>query len=306
MNRPSTRASAVAIVLPWILALAGFAFAVLWLRGSSPLQGGGSIAATDSQQIATLKIALASANATNEALRIELDRLRLASTGIAGIQRDASDPLAQQAGATKGAAPDQGEIGKRLKNALARSASGDAAAKSEAAKLIWELLRSGEGSAAALRDIYLDTADAQNRKLLLGSMMFAGSPETKDFIIDQVHSEKDPQLRQMLMAQTAKYATGEMAGALAPTFIQSIDSGEDPRVRIAAIRGLRFAPGTDAPQALARAAADPADDVRIAAIDVLASRPSNEETLRRLATSDPSARVREFAQCRMLVAKEAH
>jgi len=53
-----------------------------------------------------------------------------------------------------------------------------------------------------------------------------------------------------------------------------------------------------------RAATDPAEDVRIAALDILASRPRGQETLLELIRNDPSPRVREFAECRAVVAKE--
>jgi len=294
--------STTATVLPWILAFAGILFAAsAWLGWSPRFESTLGNAASASQDVATLRVALASANAANESMRQELDRLR------ALARPPASDGRARKAGDdSTHAGPDetQQEIGKRLKDALERTAQGDPAARAEAAKEIWKLLRTGAGAGAVLRDAYLATTDARARTLLLASMTLSDSPETKDFVIDQVHGEKDPQLRRVLMGQAAKYATADMAAALAPTFVQSIDSAEDPQTRIAAIRGLRYAPGSDAPAALMRAATDPSEDVRIAALDVLASRPRGQETMLELIRNDPSPRVREFAECRAVIAKE--
>jgi len=292
--------------LPWILALAGLTFgAIVWVRVPAAPEGARSAATPDSREVNTLKATLASANAMNDTLRKELDRMRATSAkgpgGAFGLPGGGG--MAGTGGAGNAPSADQQEIGNRLKDALSRAQT-DPTAAAQVATTLFELLRTGPGSVDLLRDAYVNTTDPRSKKLLLMSMAFSGSQETRDFVADQLQTEKDPQVRQVLVGQAAQAATGDLAKTLAPTFIQTIDSTDDLQTRIAAVRGLRYAPGADAPGALMRAAADPSDEMRIAAIDVLASRPGDSQMVQQLLANDPSPRVREFAQCRMLVAKE--
>ena len=259
---------------------------------------------SESKEIGALKIALASANATNDAIRHELDRLRMARGSASAAGGGGGALTAGADSDTKGPTTEQQEMGKRLKDALAHMETGDAASKAEAAKAVWALLQSGPGAGAVLRDAYLNTHDTLGKTLVVGSMAFANAPEAKDLVIDQVQSEKDPLLRQVLMKQAAKYATPDVANALASTFVQSVDSTDDPQTRIAAIRGLRYASGAVGSQALMRAAADPSEDVRVTAIDVLLARHPQDPTLLELIANDTSPRVREFAHCQQVVTSE--
>jgi hypothetical protein len=53
-----------------------------------------------------------------------------------------------------------------------------------------------------------------------------------------------------------------------------------------------------------RAAADPSEEVRIAAIDVLLSRQPRDPALLQLIENDSSPRVQEFAHCQQVVTND--
>lgn len=299
-----------ATMFPWLLALAGVAFGtVVWVQSPKVSEKAPTGASSEPREAKGSSLALKTAGAENQVLRLELDRLRALTSGTEGggpgQPASAANAAAPSSAATEGALED---LARLLKEQLVLAAAGDARAKGEVAQAVFDMLRSRAEAFSALKDVYLGTADANSRKILLASMTFSGSGKVKDFVMDQIRSEKDPEVRRTLMTNAARYATTEDLNAgLASTFIQSVDNrAEDPATRVAAIRGLRHAPGGEAPDALMRAAADPSEEVRIAAIDVLASRPEGDRTLEQLAASDASPRVREFAQCRLVVAKAVH
>src|SRR5689334_11261614 len=111
------RSAAAAAVLPWGLALAGLAFgSAMWFRAPSASNPAAS-STSESNEIKALKTALASANATSDALRHELDRLRVPrdpATAAAGP----GDVHAAAQETAKGPTSEQQEMGKRLKDAL--------------------------------------------------------------------------------------------------------------------------------------------------------------------------------------------
>jgi hypothetical protein len=302
VNFPHDRVT-IRVVLPWLLAVAGVGFgsAVVFHQRAIPKPSAASV--SEAKDIIALKAALASANAANEALRRELDRLRTGPATSSGAESGGASATTPPSDG-KGPTIEQEQIGKRLQDALARMEAGDTAAKAEAAQAVLALLQSGPGAGPVLRDAYLNSHETLGKALVIGSMAFANASETKDLVIDQVQSEKDPVLRQVLMKQAAKYATPEVANALQGTFIQSVDSTDDAQTRIAAIRGLRYASGADGVQALMHAAADPSEDVRLAAIDVLLARQPQDPMLAQLIANDASPRVREFAHCQQVVTSE--
>jgi HEAT repeat protein len=293
--------------MPWLLAAAGLAFgSVVWL--ASPTLTGREATGTADEALAAkrLGLSLQTAQAENQVLRRELDRLSaLVKQSGAGTALGGSSPAGGKGASSRPKDGTLDDLTNLLKEALALAAAGDARAKADAAQAVADLIRSGPQAFSALRDVYLATTDPHSRKLLLASMVFSGSAEVKDFVMDQVQNEKDPEVRRTLMTNAARYATrDDLNGGLTSTFVQSIDaSDEDPATRAAAVRGLRYAHGTAAPDALMRAANDPSEEVRISAIDVIASRPGGERALQKLASSDASLRVREFAQCRLLIAQ---
>jgi HEAT repeat protein len=136
-------------------------------------------------------------------------------------------------------------------------------------------------------------------------MYFSLSPEVRDFLTEQALQEKDPMLRRVLISQAANYATPDGDGRLESTFIDSLGASDDADLRQAAIRGLRYASGESVSEALVKAAADPDEKVRLAAMDVLSARPELRERLSEIVSSDASSHVREIGNCRLLIAQEA-
>ena len=92
-----------------------------------------------------------------------------------------------------------------------------------------------------------------------------------------------------------------MSLAVCPRSVKEVAPERDRTIeRRTEVKRLGFA---DAQAALLRAAKDDDEKVRLAAMDLLASRPALRTQLRDLAANDPSERVREVAQCRLMVAE---
>jgi hypothetical protein len=301
----------MASLLPWLLGVAGLLIAALaWLRPVSAPETS-LVGSSDAQELARLRSFLVAKTAENEGLRRELDRLgssrsTAAASGVSPADRPAR---AGQTAASPWKAPSDEErknLVEHLHEALARATAGDPSGKEDFNRAVLQLLRSGPLAFGTLRDLYVESADAKARGMLIPAMVFSRAPEIRDFVIDQVQGETDPELKRTLMEQAARLATSETANTLQDTFAQAIRTSEDPQTRIAAARGLRYAGAAEASVALFQAAADPDEQVRIAAIDSLASRPGAQAEVQKIAANDPSPRIREFAQCRLLVAKEVH
>lgn len=298
---PRTSGAAVAAALPWLIAAAGLAFGVtMWLSARTPTN---DVAARnlDSADVQRLRLSLESTRAENQALRQELDRL----LGTRRIGSSSVNKAAEPAASTKTAPDDPQirEISQRLGESLAKFSAGDQSGMQTAAADIWALVRHGHDALPALLDLYMGASSPDAKKIILAPLLFIGGAEGRDFVMSQAETESDPSLRKILLDQSAKYATPEVAERAQGTFLERLQSDEDAATRLIAVRGLRYAQGADAQAALLRAAADPDEKVRLAAMDVLAARPAIRQQLRELATNDSSAHVREVAQCRLMVAE---
>jgi len=258
-------------------------------------------ASNDCGDVQTLRLSLESTKSENQALRRELDRL----LGTGRIRPSSANKVAEPVAPPKTAPDDPQirEISQRLGESLAKFAAGDQSGMQTAATDIWALVRHGHDALPALLDLYMGASSPDAKKIILAPLLFIGGAEGRDFVMSQAETETDPALRKILLDQSAKYATPEVADRAQGTFLERLQSDEDATTRLIAVRGLRYAQGADAQAALLRAAADPDEKVRLAAMDVLASRPGVRQQLRELATNDSSAHVREVAQCRLMVAE---
>jgi HEAT repeat protein len=199
---------------------------------------------------------------------------------------------------------EQSALSSRIQETLARAASGDQESARDAATALMQVLQKGAAAFPALRDAYLASADPRARMMMLPSMLFGGGEEARSFVVDQVKTETDPDLHRALLQQAAGFATPQYAPALKDTFLQTASAPDtDAATRAAAIRGLRYAQGEDVQEALLTAASDSSEDIRLAAIENLASRPAMREALRDAIGREPSSRVREIGQCRLLIAE---
>src|ERR1051325_4519588 len=204
MSLPSvsfSRGVALALVIPWLLALAAVVFGVFaWSRSPNGSANGRPLPVAGSEELKSLRLALTTSSAENQALRKELDRLQESLRASGG---GAQQLLGTSGGGLQ--APDdlKRELADRLQELLAKAASGDERSQAEAARAIFDLLRGGSAAFSALRDVYLKTADAKGRNLLLASMVFSGAPQARDFVFDQVQTEKDPEIRRALTTQAA-------------------------------------------------------------------------------------------------------
>lgn len=291
-------------MLPWLVAAASACLAVAsWVGSPRAPEPGPQTDLSEPRALKTLRLAVATARLENQALRRELDRLLTAPAA----KKPASAAEAAGEAAADGAESEarRRDVTERLRQALERAASGNLSGKVEAGRAVWEALNLREGAFAALRDAYLGSPDPWGRKLLVGAMYFSRSPEVRDFLAEQAAVEKDPDLRRVLVTQAAKYATPDNADRLERTFVASLGSSDDPALRRAAVRGLRYARGDGVMDALFGAASDPDEGVRLAAIEVLSSRPELRDALADVVSRDASARVREIGNCRLLVSRAA-
>lgn len=305
----SRGASGVSLVsaLPWVIAALSLAVAAgSALRSSSPPPAARPPASGDSTETKTLRLALATAKSENAALRQELDRLVMSAGS--GRAKGALPGFAPAASGTPAEAPTPSaqlrETAEQVKEALSRAAAGDQASARDAAMGLMKLLQGGPGAIGALKEAYLSTADPKARMMMLPTMLFGGGAEARDFVIHQAQTETDPELHRALLVQAATFATPQNADTLKDTFLGTLSSSDgDASTRAAAIRGLRYAQGQDVQEALLAAASDPSEEIRLAAIENLASRPALRDSLRDAVSRDPSGRVREIGQCRLLLAE---
>jgi hypothetical protein len=283
------------VLLPWLLAVGSVVLGLyVWPRPAPEADLSNPPAADEPKDVKALRLALAASSAENQALRQELDR----TLGVLAVNR----PRPAASNAEDGAR--QHEIAKRLQDALSRLSSGGEAARVEVSKAVLEALNLKAGAFATLREAYLNTTDPEGRKLLIGPMCLSRAPEVGDFLAEQALEEKDPGLRRELIAQASNYATPDIANGLQSAFIESLGASDDADLRKAAIRGLRYARGEGVGDALLRAASDPDEGVRLAAIDALSSRSELRQQLTEVLSRDASPRVREIGNCHLLIAQE--
>jgi hypothetical protein len=305
-RRTSGLSAGIALVslVPWIVAVGGFVFGLTaWLTRSSEGPRD-SRAITDSADLQSIRLALEASRGENQALRRELDRLL-----NGGRLRSNSEPASGAGTASRPAAgaqlaqdPRFQELTKRLQQSLSRLGTGDREAAQSVAIDLFGVVREGRDALPALLDVYMGLSNPEAKKVMLAPMLFIGGPEARDFVLSQAESETDPGLKKLLLDQAAKYATPEVADRLTGTFVERLQSDDDSSARLTAVRGLRYARAAEAESALLKAAHDHDQQVRLAAIDVLAARPKMRQQVRDLAADDPSAHVREVAQCRLMVA----
>ncbi len=298
---------ALLAVFPWAIAAVSLMLAAgTWFRWQTAADSTPKTETAEPTELKTLRLALETSKAENAALRHELDRLVGRGRGDA---QPASAGTASPApgGAAPGSSlpPEQlATLSSKLQESLSRAANGDQASAREAAIALMQVLKGGKDAFPALRDAYLATTDPRARLMMLPSMIFGGGEEARELIIDQVKTETDPDLRRTLLLQAAGFATPQYAPALKDTFLQTVTASDtDATTRAAAIRGLRYARGQEVQEALLAAAADPSDDIRLAAMENLASRPAMRESLRDAIGRETSSRVREIGQCRLLIAE---
>lgn len=301
----SSSGLAFLVVLPWIVAAASLALAAVgWMRAErAPVVAPVSDRVDGGTELKKLRLALATADAENNALRQELDRI------VVRGKQGAAGPATPAAGPTPVATPRPEalkELGSRLQQSIALAAAGDQGAARDAAMAMMEVLKSGPQAFSILRDTFAATSDPKGRLLMLPTLIFSGGKEARDLLIEQVQTETDPDLHRALINQTANFATPDVAPALQDTFLKTVRSDSDANTRIAAIRGLRYAHTPQADEALLSAASDASPDVRLAAIENLASRPGLRDELRALIDAESSSEVREVAECRLLLAERAH
>jgi hypothetical protein len=295
----------VALILPWLLAIAGVVFCLYaWLRQSTETDVIAPRGPEDPKAASALRRALASSRAENLALRQELDRL----FGSPGARRAeaSSKPTAEETQTTTDAESEAHrlDVAKRLQDGLGQLSTADNASRAAAGRVVWEALGLKDGAFPTLRDTYQKITDPMGRAILAGSMYFSRAPEVRDFLAEQALQEKDPMLHHVLVTQAANYVTPDGDNRLESTFLEALGASQDVDLRVAGVRGLRYGQGEAVSAALVKAASDPDEQVRLAAIDVLSARPDLRGSLSDIVSRDASPHVREVGNCRLLIAQE--
>ena len=291
---------AIVPALGWLLALATTLLAASqWLGGHEE-----SVAPwerEESSEQRTLKLALSTTTAQNAALRAELDRLLVATSRLEPDEAADGGPDEAAPAAPEPSDAERAELSSRIAAAVARAARmGDAEANKAAAMSLMEAFRKGKAGFPALQDAYLAADDPKAREIMLPTLLFIGQEDARDFLIEQLAEESDPGLRRTLLQQSVRYASPEQVGKLQDTYLETLRSSEDPELRNWAIRGLRYGKGKDVQKALLSALEDPDEEIRIAAIANLASRPQMHGKIRDLQSRE-SGLVGRIAECSLLV-----
>jgi len=300
--RLSRSGIAVLAVIPWVIAAVGLAVAASgWVAAGDDGPRPSRVAAADPAELRTLRLALANAGAENSALRGELDRLVGSGQAAAARSRAARAPVGSAG--EKPPPEDVDELSQRIREALSRAAVGDDESAREGAMAMMKALQNGPGAVEALQKAYLETSDPKARLMMLPTMLFSGGEAAREFVVDQALTETDPELRRSLLSQAAAFATPKYATQLKQGFLDVLQAEQDPELRASAVRGLRYARGDDVQRALVDAMNDPQQEIRLAAIENLASRPATRSQLREMLARDSSPTVREFGECRLLLAE---
>jgi hypothetical protein len=267
---------------------------------------------TDSELV-SVRLALLDAYSENATLRAELDRLTLSDpngrrTAGGDLSQDARQAVTADDSIASGAAP-RGllvDLANRYREGISRVVAGDEAAGDEAYEAVIELVRSGPEAFPVLRDAYLSTPDPAVRAVMIRALVSGHGAEAQEFVLSQLQSEADPDLRQALIVHAARLATPATVPLFRDVFLETLGSKADAEARLAAIRGLRYARGDPAAEeALLAATSDAADDVRLAALEALVSRRDLHDALRDVIAGEASSRVQAIGQCRLLLAQPA-
>ena len=289
--------------MPLLLTAGGLGVAGYFVAWRPPQALPPAAAPTATRELRQRGLELENARSENAALRFELDRLLGTCRAAVGAARPAE--TAGSPGPTPSARLSKEELaglGERYAAALASAVRGDERAADEAYEAVLQLIRSGPDGFPVLRDAYLGATDPRIRAVIVRSFTAGLGPEASDFIASGLRSETDPALRAELVSHASRMVTPNTAPAFRDSFLQALDSDSDPGARTAAVRGLRFVRGdADVDRALIGAAADPVEEVRLAAIENVASRPALRSELETLLARDPSGRVRQIGQCRLLL-----
>ena len=299
--RAFSRATGFTIVslVPWVFGAAGLVLGItVWLTARAETRH--ESAPAPDAELRSLKLELAASRGENQALRRELDRL------VGGGRARNSERTNARSDATPLPLNDDArfqQLTKRLQETLSRFGAGDREAAQTAAVDLLSVVREGSRALPALVDVYMGLSNPEAKKIMLAPMLFIGGPEAREFILNQAETETDPTLKKFLLDTVAKSATPDIADRFAPSFVDRLQSDDDANARLLAVRGLRYAQTPEAQNALLKAVHDPDDNVRLAAMDVLASRPKMRAQLREFAAADPSPHVREVAQCSLMVAE---
>jgi len=287
-----------------VIAAAGLAVAAAGLLTSTRSKDGRRQSPIVAREVVSaLRRELASVAAENVELRAELERLAFASRGG---RSDQAPPPSRPAGRTEGVVdPSTTERfrdqARGFRDDLARSLSGDEPARERAYETLMELLRAGPDAFPALRDSYLSATEPAVRAMMVRALVRGRGNEAAEFVAAELASESDSGVRRALAMHAANLATPDSAPLMAEPLLQILRSTGDGETRLAAIRALRYASGPDVDDALLSAGSDPSEDVRLVAVQLLASRPGHRGPLRRLVEADVSPRVREFGRCQMLL-----
>ena len=295
------RGFALLAVLPWLVATASLALALIsWIGREETPTSTEPAAEGASSEVKTLRLALSTAKTENGALRVELDRLLKSNFDKSGRGNAPADGKQLQPGAANSSeiAGQLQDLTSAAKEALARGASGSAA------EAITALTRLGPQAFPTLRDLYLSSTDPVARRLILPTLIFTGGRDQGlAFVASELEKGSDPALQGSLLLSATNFVTPNTAPALKDQFLRALnDSAIDPSLRGAAVGALRYSKGPDVTEALLGAANDPSENVRLAAIEQLSSRPEARENLQQLLARDPSPRVRQIGECRLLIA----
>jgi len=288
----------------WAISAAGFAAGAAGLLISTgPKDGRQRSAIAPGEAVSALRRDLDSVSAENMQLRAELERLAAEPRG--GRPNEPAltaqtSPRADGSVDPQTAESFRGQAG-RFRDDLARSLAGDGAARERAYETLMELLRAGPDAFPALRDAYLSATDPSLRTVMVRALVRGKGNEVAEFVAAELATESDAGTRRALAVHAADLATPDSAPLLAEPLLQILRSTDDGETRLAAIRALRYASGAEIDEALLSAGSDPSEDVRMVAVQLLASRPERRERLRRLVEADTSARVRQFGRCQILL-----
>jgi len=300
------RKSAASVIVPWILAAGGFAAAAgIWTRGGEPAPPPAvAPASEDPRELKKLRLSLAASAAESDALREELDRLLALHRG-----REAPAPSRQSAGAPKTVVdPVVPEELQRAvsdyRDALGRAAGGDEAADDEAYEAVMKLVRSGPAAFPLLRDAYLATSDPKVRAMMVRAFMPGQGVEAQEFLATQLRSEGDRAVREELLQRAAHMSSPATAPVFRDAFLDVLRGEGDVELKATAVRGLRhLRHDEDVSQALIAAASNPAEEVRVAALENLAFRPELRDRMREIVAAETDSKVREIGECRLLLAE---
>lgn len=297
---PGGRKYLVAIA-SWLAATSALALAVMvWNGGNDESREG----PRRSPELLQLRLAVASMESANDALRKELDRLILGSSrvapGSAGRRpgEDAASIGSPQDAAPRFSPAELSEMKDRAAHLLARVAAGAKEAWPEAARTLIEIMSIGSESFPILREIYEGTDQALTRSQLLPMMVFSAHPnETLPFLVGEMTQQPDPAVRRTALETAAKLSAPGTSETFRDPFLHALSAEENPQTRVLAAWGLRFSHAPEVQEALLRTASDPNEDVRRVVLRSLVSLGVEEERIQSLLEREVSPYLREYGRC---------